>query len=95
MLILSVFASPLVPRVEEWGPAAPHFPFVGMLPGTSTHYTGCGKSRFTLVTAGNIEFIRVLLFINYCITFHTHNCKPTFAPSWNPQISKLSEINKV
>lgn len=30
MLILTVFASPLVPRVEEWGPAAAHSPFVGM-----------------------------------------------------------------
>ena len=27
-------------------------------------------------------FILVLLFINYCIIFHTNNCKPTFAPPY-------------
>ena len=26
------------------------------------------------------DFIFVLLFINYCISFHMNNCKPTFAP---------------
>ena len=27
------------------------------------------------------EFILILLFIYYCIIFHTNTCKPTFAPS--------------
>ena len=30
----------------------------------------------------NTEFIRVLLFINYCILFPFENCKPTFAPPY-------------
>ena len=28
-----------------------------------------------------MEFFLVLLFINYCISFHTNNYKPTFAPA--------------
>ena len=27
-----------------------------------------------------IQFVLVLVFIDYCIIFHTNNCKPTFAP---------------
>ena len=44
-----------------------------------TWYTGWGKSRFTVVSTKNTEFILVLLFINYYIIFHISNCKP-FAP---------------
>ena len=39
-----------------------------------------GKSRFTFVITHMKQFIPVLLFINYCIIFHTNNCKPTCAP---------------
>ena len=39
--------------------------------------TGRGRSTFRVVST---EFIFVLLFINYCIIFHTNNCKHTFAP---------------
>ena len=41
--------------------------------------TGWGKSRFTVVSTQNMQFILVLLFINYFIIFHTNNYKPTFA----------------
>ena len=41
-----------------------------------------GKSRFTVVSTWNTEFILVLLFINYCIIFHMNDCKPTFAPPY-------------
>ena len=42
--------------------------------------TGRGKTRFTVVSTRNPEFILVLLLINYII-FHINNCKPTFAPT--------------
>ena len=38
-----------------------------------------GKSRFTVVSLWNTEFILILLFIKYYIIFHTNNCLPTFA----------------
>ena len=38
-----------------------------------------GKGSFTVVST-EIQFILVLVFIHYCIIFHTNNCKPTFAP---------------
>ena len=38
------------------------------------------KSRFTVVSMQNTESIRVLLFINHCIIFHTNRRVPTFAP---------------
>ena len=41
-------------------------------------YTGWGKSRFTVVSTWNTEFIPASFF-NYCI-FHMNKCKPTFAP---------------
>ena len=41
--------------------------------------TELGKSRFTIVSMQNTEFSPVLLFIYYCVTFHTSNCKPMFA----------------
>ena len=43
-------------------------------------YTGEGKSKFTVVSMQNIEFIFLLLFINYCTIYCiTSNCKPTVA----------------
>lgn len=42
-------------------------------------YTGCGKSRFTIVSKQNAEFILVLICIYYCTIFHPNNCKPTSA----------------
>ena len=33
-------------------------------------YTGWGKSRLTVVSMQNTEFIPVLSFVNYCIVFH-------------------------
>ena len=41
--------------------------------------TGWGKVGLQLEVY-ETEFILVLLHINYCIIFHTNNCKPTFAP---------------
>ena len=43
--------------------------------------TGRGKSRFTIVSIKNTEFIPVSLFISYYISFHGDNYKSTFAPS--------------
>ena len=46
------------------------------------------------------DFILVLLFTNYCIIFHTNNCKPSFAPpcmrlaSMKTHYIKLSWKNK-
>ena len=40
----------------------------------------------------NTEFILVLLFINYCIIFHTNDCKPTCAP---PCASKSSGEDQI
>ena len=40
-------------------------------------FTGVGKSRLTVVTMGNTEFILILLVINYCITYLYSNCKST------------------
>ena len=45
-------------------------------------YTGWSKSRFTVVTTWNTEFILPLVFINYCLIFHANYCKPTFALPW-------------
>ena len=45
---------------------------------THTHtgiHTEWGKSRFTVLSTKNTEFIIVLLFINYCVIFHMNNCK--------------------
>ena len=63
--------------------------------------TGWGK-RFTIVSMWNIEFILVLLFMNYCITFHTDNCKPTFcctlhytAPQQSPCVKLLRDRTRV
>lgn len=39
-------------------------------------YTGWGKSKFTVVSMGNREFILVPLFIRYCIIFHMNNVNP-------------------
>ena len=36
-------------------------------------HTGWGKSRLTVVSMRNTEFILVLLFINYYIVFHMNN----------------------
>lgn len=41
--------------------------------------TGWGRSRFTVVSTQNTEFILVLL-INYCTILYTNNCKPSFVP---------------
>ena len=41
---------------------------------------GWGKRRFTVEYMK--QFIFVLLFVNYCIIFHTNNYKPTFAPPY-------------
>ena len=38
-----------------------------------------GKNKFAVVSTQN-RVIFLLLFINYCITFHTNNCKPVFEP---------------
>ena len=35
---------------------------------------------FTVVSMWNTGCILILLFIYYCIIFHTNNCKPPFAP---------------
>ena len=48
-----------------------------------SYYTTWGKSRFTVLSTQNTEFILVL-FINYRIIFHMNNCKPTFAPPCMP-----------
>ena len=45
-------------------------------------YTKCGKTRFTVVSEQNTEYILVLLFINYCVIFHISNCKPASAPPY-------------
>ena len=39
-----------------------------------------GKSRFTIVSMWNTEFIFVSLFINYCSNFHMNDCIPPTAP---------------
>ena len=44
--------------------------------------TAWGKSRLTIVSTWNTEFVLELLF-TYCIIFHTNNCEPTFVPSCN------------
>ena len=51
-------------------------------------YTRWGKRRFIVVSMQTTEFILVLLFINYCIIFHTKNCKPPLAPPcvWQTRI---------
>ena len=41
--------------------------------------TWCGKSKFTVVSMQNTEFILALLFIN-CIIFYANNCKHPLAP---------------
>lgn len=47
----------------------------------ATNMGGRGdKSRLTIVSTWNTEFI--LVFINYFIIFHVNNCKPTFAPPY-------------
>ena len=54
--------------------------FLSVSPHTRTHkYARLDKSKFTVVSMQNTELILVLLFNNYCIIFHTNNCKPTFA----------------
>ena len=50
--------------------------------------TWYGKSRFTVVSLQNTEFILALLF-NYCIIVHTNNCKSTFAPLCIHKMRKL------
>ena len=50
-----------------------------MLLPTIKQNTGRSKSRFTVVTVQDAEFILLLLFINYCIIVYMNNCKPTFA----------------
>ena len=42
-----------------------------------------------VLSLSNYCFRVVLLFNNYCIIFHTNNCKPTFAP---PCTEKLLEL---
>ena len=41
---------------------------------------GWGKSRLTVERTQNTELILLLFLTNYCIIFHSSNCKPTFAP---------------
>ena len=38
------------------------------------------------------QFIHVLLFINYCITFYMNNYEPTFAPPCIKQIIELKSL---
>ena len=58
-------------------------------------YTRCGKTRFTVVSEQNTEYILVLLFINYCVIFHVNNCKPISAlPSIAPCGGALFVLQK-
>ena len=41
-----------------------------------------GESGFTVVSMQNIDFILVLLFLNYCNTYLYYSCKPSFAHPW-------------
>ena len=60
----------------------PYRPVLPQFPGVKERLCvlhRCCKSRFTVVSTQDTEFILVLLFINYCITFLMNKCRPTFA----------------
>ena len=44
------------------------------------HRYRAGQSWFTVMSTRNTEFILTLVFINYCIIFHTNNCEAAFVP---------------
>ena len=48
-----------------------------------------GKARFSVLSKQNTEFILVLLFTNYCITFHMNNCKLLLP---HPAYQKLQQM---
>ena len=97
LLVFLVFPLPGWPSIPGVNCSATVFNYESQFPYSTpkrvflaSHYAVSGLQLWV----HEREFILILLFINYCTSFHTNNCKPTPAPPCIVRKKQLAVISR-